>query len=67
MRIITYNVNGIRAAMGKGLIDWIKESLLETGKISKEDMDLFSLVNTAEEAVQKIEEFYEKYALKPNF
>lgn len=23
MRIISYNVNGIRAAMGKGLIDWI--------------------------------------------
>ena len=23
-RIITYNVNGIRAAMSKGLIDWIK-------------------------------------------
>lgn len=25
-RIITYNVNGIRAAMGKGLIDWIKST-----------------------------------------
>ena len=23
-RIITYNVNGIRAAMGRGLIDWMK-------------------------------------------
>lgn len=23
-RIITYNVNGIRAAMGKGLIDWMQ-------------------------------------------
>ncbi len=26
MRIITYNVNGIRAAMNKGLIQWIKAS-----------------------------------------
>jgi len=26
MRIITYNVNGIRAAMGKGLINWMKET-----------------------------------------
>ncbi len=26
MRIITYNVNGIRAAMGKGLIDWMKSA-----------------------------------------
>lgn len=24
MRIITYNVNGIRAAMNKGLVDWVK-------------------------------------------
>jgi len=26
MRIITYNVNGIRAALGKGFIDWVKSS-----------------------------------------
>ncbi|MFL5754525.1 MAG: exodeoxyribonuclease III [Bacteroidia bacterium] len=26
MRIITYNVNGIRAAMGKGLIDWMRSA-----------------------------------------
>jgi exodeoxyribonuclease-3 len=26
MKIISYNVNGIRAAMGKGLLDWIKQT-----------------------------------------
>lgn len=26
MRIITYNVNGIRAAIGRGLIEWIKQA-----------------------------------------
>src|ERR1700741_5006195 len=26
MRIITYNVNGIRAAMGKGLIEWMQSA-----------------------------------------
>jgi len=26
MKIVTYNVNGIRAAMGKGLIDWIQQT-----------------------------------------
>jgi exodeoxyribonuclease III len=26
MKIITYNVNGIRAAMNKGLVDWLKAS-----------------------------------------
>jgi exodeoxyribonuclease-3 len=25
MKIVTYNVNGIRAAMSKGLIEWIKQ------------------------------------------
>ncbi|NTW32352.1 MAG: exodeoxyribonuclease III, partial [Bacteroidetes bacterium] len=24
MKILTYNVNGIRAALSKGLIDWFK-------------------------------------------
>ena len=26
MKIITYNVNGIRAAINKGFIDWLKAS-----------------------------------------
>ena len=25
MRIVSYNVNGIRAAIKKGLIEWLKE------------------------------------------
>ena len=25
MRILSYNVNGIRAALGKGLADWIQQ------------------------------------------
>lgn len=66
-KLISFPIVLVGKTFWEGLIYWIKERLLETGKISKEDMDLFSLVNTAEEAVQKIEEFYEKYALKPNF
>ncbi len=49
------------------LLKWVRERLLEEGNISAEDMDLFVMVDTAEEAVQHIEEFYNKYALKPNF
>lgn len=26
MKIVTYNVNGVRAAMGKGLTDWLKQT-----------------------------------------
>ncbi len=51
----------------KGLIAWVKEKLLEEEKISPEDMDIFRMVDTPEEAVAVIEEFYNKYALKPNF
>jgi uncharacterized protein (TIGR00730 family) len=51
-----------------GLIDWIKNTLLEAeNNISKEDLELFQLADTAEEAVQVIEDFYKQYMLKPNF
>lgn len=51
-----------------GLIDWMKNVLLkENHTISKKDLDLFVLVDTAEEAVNQINIFYSKYNLKPNF
>lgn len=50
-----------------GLIDWIKEKMLEEEKISPDDMDIFQVVDTAEEAVEAIDDFYQKYSLKPNF
>ncbi|MFY0626508.1 MAG: TIGR00730 family Rossman fold protein [Reichenbachiella sp.] len=52
----------------KGLVDWIKNvMLLENENISEEDMDLFVLVDTADEAVAAIDEFYKKFDLSPNF
>lgn len=51
-----------------GLIDWIKKVMLEKeGNISHEDMDIFKLVDTAEDAVEVIDQFYSKYLLSPNF
>ena len=50
-----------------GLINWIKERMLEEHKINPEELDIFSVVDTAEEAIGVIEEFYDKYDLKPNF
>ena len=35
--------------------------------ISPQDMDLIKLVDTPDEAVEIINEFYSKYTLKPNF
>ena len=52
----------------KGLLNWIKETMLEKEKnISVEDLDLINIVDTPVEAVDIINEFYNKYTLKPNF
>ena len=45
MRIISYNVNGIRAAIKKGFIDWLKTDpadiiCLQETKASKDDVDM---------------------------
>lgn len=45
MRIISYNVNGIRAAMKKGLIDWLKTDpadviCVQETKANRDDCDL---------------------------
>ncbi|MBC7425992.1 MAG: TIGR00730 family Rossman fold protein [Bacteroidia bacterium] len=52
----------------KGLLDWIRTTMLEEEmNISPEDMDLFHVVDTAEEAAQGIFDFYTKYTIEPNF
>ncbi len=50
-----------------GLLEWLKNTLLEEGNISPEDLKLFRVVDTAEEAVEHFNKFYTKYKLKPNF
>lgn len=51
----------------QGLIEWIKNKMLSETNINSADLDIFSLVDTADEAVEIIEKYYNKYALKPNF
>jgi uncharacterized protein (TIGR00730 family) len=52
----------------QGLIDWIKDTLLEREQtISPGDLDLFNLVETPSEAVEIIDDFYSQYLLTPNF
>ncbi len=51
-----------------GIIDWIKNVLLESNNnISKEDLDLFYLADSVEEAVEYIENFNKNSGLRPNF
>jgi uncharacterized protein (TIGR00730 family) len=51
----------------KGFIDWIKDTLVGEKMVSKEDLNLFAVVDTPEEAVRVIDDFYSKYLLSPNF
>ena len=51
-----------------GLLEWIKESMLEDEHtISPQDIEIFSVVETADEAVDLIVQFYSRYLLSPNF
>jgi len=52
----------------EGLVQWIKATLLTAeNNINEEDLELFKVVDTAEEAVAEIDKFYSQYLLKPNF
>lgn len=50
-----------------GLLDWFKATLLTEGMISENDLDLYRVVDTADEAVDHIKSFYDKYAVNVNF
>jgi uncharacterized protein (TIGR00730 family) len=51
-----------------GLIDWIQTMMLEKeNNISASDMQMFSLVDSAEEAFNYIDDFYKFHELSPNF
>lgn len=50
-----------------GLLEWIENTLLTNAYISPEDLKLYRVVDTVEEAAEHIFRFYDKYLLKPNF
>ena len=51
----------------RGLVDWIKETLIKEKNISPEDLGLFELVDTVEEVMDCLDRFYIKENFKPNF
>lgn len=50
-----------------GLVDWMKKTMIENKTISPDDIDLFTLTDDHNEAVEIISRFYEKHSLSPNF
>ncbi len=51
-----------------GMVEWIQKSLLDQAKtVSREDLLIFKVVDSPEEAVKEIDDFYAEYLLSPNF
>lgn len=66
-KIHTFPIILVGTEFWKGLMDWIKNTLVEAGNISEKDLDLIKLVDTEDEVVEIIDAFYKGRTLSPNF
>jgi uncharacterized protein (TIGR00730 family) len=67
-KIAKFPVVLVGSTYWSGLLAWVKETMLhQEHNISEVDLELFKVVDTAEDAVKHIVDFYSKYLLKPNF
>ena len=66
-KIARFPIILVNKSYWNGLLDWIKKTLIEEKNVSPEDLNLIVCVDTADEAAKCIEDFYNKYSLKPNF
>lgn len=68
LKIDRFPVILVGTSFWSGLVDWIKQTLLESaGNISAGDLDLFAVVDTAEEVVEHLTNFYNQHQISPNF
>lgn len=59
-RIDKFPVVLVGGAYWKGLIGWVKKSMLKGKRISEEDMDIFCIVDRPIDALEAIKSFYSK-------
>jgi uncharacterized protein (TIGR00730 family) len=51
-----------------GLIDWLKNTMaIKEGNVNISDLDMFKLVDTADDAVNYILDYFAEKSIKPNF
>ena len=50
-----------------GLLDWIKDTMLDAGNISLKDLDLIKIADNEKEVVDILDSFYKGRSLSPNF
>jgi uncharacterized protein (TIGR00730 family) len=66
-KILQFPVVLIGKDYWKGLIDWMKNTMVKEGTISESDLDLFTVTDDHLEAVDIINDYYERHQLRPNF
>ncbi|MCX5703224.1 MAG: TIGR00730 family Rossman fold protein [Candidatus Omnitrophica bacterium] len=44
----------------KGMLDWLRNTVLKNGNISKDDLDIFTVVDDPKDAAKVIKKFYQK-------
>jgi predicted Rossmann-fold nucleotide-binding protein len=50
-----------------GLMAWMETIMMKEKNINAADLELLKMVDTAEEVVEHVLQFYSKHALQPNF
>ncbi|OZV69862.1 LOG family protein [Winogradskyella aurantia] len=66
-KIETFPIILVGTEFWGGLVDWIKNTLITQGNISPKDLDLFHVVDSADEVIDILNSFYKEYRLSPNF
>ncbi|MDQ5928319.1 MAG: hypothetical protein QG594_93 [Bacteroidota bacterium] len=67
-KIAKFPIILVGSSFWKGLVDWFKEILIEEHKtVSPQDLNIITIVDSADEVVSVLDAFYKKYNLKPNF
>lgn len=66
-KIAKFPIVLVGSAFWSGLLDWFKSTLVANGMVAEKDLNLYRIVDTAEEAVEHIKAFYDKYSVNVNF
>lgn len=66
-KIKTIPIILVESSFWNGLVDWMKNTLVAQGMISEEDMSRFHIVDTKEEVLSILGDFYRDKTLEPNF
>ncbi|MGN0032924.1 MAG: TIGR00730 family Rossman fold protein [Candidatus Limimorpha sp.] len=66
-KLVNFPIVMVGKEFWSDLIEWFKKTLLANNLISEKDFDIFHIVDSPDEAVAIIDEFYNNSDLKPNF